>query len=155
MLFLRRLPEGVTCKELKQFIQTTVRELDSRPFPLKAAVCNCSIVCISDSESGTREYHGLVEVQPAKAAIDAIALLNGRELRGQKIEVRRYQHRSPLRDQRDEPSGYTGESPELYERRRPNLRIDLVTACDPPRTPPRPSLRVGGVHRTIRHTRGT
>jgi hypothetical protein len=128
MLFVRGLPEDVSGKELKHFIQTAVRELDSRPFSLKATVCNCNIVCVSDREDDSRNYHGLVEVQPAKAAIDAIGALNGRELRGHKIEVRRYQHRSPLRDQRDEPAGYTGESADLYERRRRNLRIDLVNA---------------------------
>jgi hypothetical protein len=129
MLFIRRLPEGVTRKELKQFIQTTVREFGERPFSLKAAVCNCSIVCISDSEDGTREFHGLVEVQPAKAAIEAIRVLNGTKLHGVPLEVRRYQHRSPLRDQRDDaPPSLFEDSDLAPDRRRRNLKIDLVGA---------------------------
>jgi hypothetical protein len=126
MLFLRKVPEGVTRKELKGFIQTTVKEFDNRTFCLKTAVCNCSILCITDTEDGSREYHGLVEVQPAKAGMCAIEALNGKMLKGQPMEVRRYRHRSPLRDHRDSLIGYAlGKDP---ERRRQNLKIDLVSA---------------------------
>lgn len=128
MLFLRKIPEGVTRKELKAFIQRTVKEFDNRPFSLKTAVCNCSIVSITDPGDGSREYHGLVEVQPAKAAMQAIAALNGKRLRGHPVEVRRYRHRSPLRDPRDGLIGYALGTNEDAERRRRNLKIDLVFA---------------------------
>jgi hypothetical protein len=128
MIFLRKLPEGVTKKELKNFIKTTVKELDSRPFSLKTAVCNCSILCISDPESGTREYHGLVEVQPATAAMRAIEALNGKRLRGQPVEVRRYRHRSPLRDPREGLLGYALGESWGGDRRRQNVKIDLISA---------------------------
>jgi RNA recognition motif-containing protein len=129
MLFVRGLPKGVTRKELKQLIQSAVNQLDKRPFSLKAAVSNCSILCISQPHEGASEYHGLVEIQPAKVAIEAIRVLNGMEFRGQKLEVRRYQHRSLLRDQRcaqdhDREEATGG----IRERRRQNLKIDLARA---------------------------
>ena len=128
MLSLRRIPEGISRKELKAFIQNSVQQLGSRPFSLKAAVCNCSIVCISDSESGTREYHGLVEIQPAKAAMEAIQALDGKMLMGQRLEVRRYRQRTPLLDHKEGLIGFALGNGEDAERRRRNLKIDLISA---------------------------
>ena len=128
MLFVRGLPKDVTRKELKTFIQGTVKEVDNRPFSLKATVCNCSILRITDPDGGTDEYHGLVEVQPAKAAIEAIDILNRRKINGHELEVRRYQPRSLLRDHRAGVVGYGAYTDETLERRRRNLRIDLVSA---------------------------
>ena len=128
MLFLRRIPEGVTRKELKRFLRSRVEGLGSRPFSLRAAVCDCSILCIIDPESGAREYHGLVEVQPAQAAMRAIEALNGKPLRGRPIEVHRYRHRSPLRDQRQAAATGAPDTGTDADRRRRNLKIDLVSA---------------------------
>jgi len=68
----------------------------------------------------------LVEVQPAKAAMLAIEELDDTELKGARIGVRRYQHRSPLRDRRKSPSNVDGPDSRQDERRRKNLRIELV-----------------------------
>jgi hypothetical protein len=128
MLFLRRIPEGVTRKELKRFLRSGVAGLGSQPFSLRTAVCDCSILCITDPESGTREFHGLVEVQPAPTAMRAIEALNGEHLRGQPIEVRRYRHRSPPRDDGRATATPANGAAAAPDRRRRNLKIDLVSA---------------------------
>jgi hypothetical protein len=127
MLFLRGLPADLTRKELKTFVQTAVREPGVRGFTLKNAVCNCSIVRITDPGSGRSEIHGLVEVQPATAGVRAIEQLNGQELKGARIEVRRYHHRSLLRDRRQETEGIGAEN-RSGERRRKNLKVELLNA---------------------------
>jgi hypothetical protein len=92
----------------------------------KAVVSNCSILRITDPLTAASEYHGLIEIQPAKAAMRAIDELNGRELNGKKIEARRYYNRSLLRDRLQHGSGMDGAKGGRQERRRINLKIELV-----------------------------
>jgi hypothetical protein len=126
MLFLKGLPDQITRRELKAFVQGALRGNGQRSLTMKPTVCTCSVLRITDPENGESELHGLVEVQPAKAAMLAIDELNDRELRGARIRVRRYRHRSPLRDRRKSESDVGGPDSRDGERRRKNLRIELV-----------------------------
>lgn len=126
MLFLPGLPQHLTRKELKAFVQAGLKSPEDRPFSVKANVCACTILRITDQCDGNIEHHGLVEVQPAKAAIRAIDELNGRELNGTRIQVRRYHHRSPLRDRRRNQAPPEQAENRKQERRRRDLKIDLV-----------------------------
>jgi hypothetical protein len=129
MLFLRGLPENLTQKELKAFILPAIRKGSGRSIGPKAAVSSCTILRMADPMSGTVEFHGLVEIQPAKVAMHAIVELNGRELKGRKVEVRRYHSRSVLRDRRLEAAAATANTTDDSRReRRRNLKIDLVGA---------------------------
>lgn len=135
MLFLRNLPPNVSRRDLKTFVVAGLRQAGVRGSPLLQMCANCSILRIFDPAQGTTEYHGLVEVQPARIAIQAIDILNGQALGGTPIEVRRYRQRSPWGQRRQrrpaqgggEGSGAVVAEP-LRERRRPNLKIDLVDA---------------------------
>lgn len=126
MLFLKGLPDQITRRELKAFVQGALKDSGRRLLTSKPTVCNCAILRITDPERGNSELHGLVEVQPAKAAMLAIEELDDTELKGARIGVRRYQHRSPLRDRRKSPSNVDGPDSRQDERRRKNLRIELV-----------------------------
>lgn len=132
MLFLRGLPQDLTSRELKSYVQAAVRDPNPRAFAFTAAVGNCSILRLTDRTTGASELHGLVEVQPAMAAMRAIEELNGKELKGVAIEVRRYHHRSLLRDRRQDqvPFGNADTVEDAdnrrQERRRRNLKIELV-----------------------------
>lgn len=126
MLFLRGLPENLTRKELKAFIQSAVESADNRSFYFKVTVCTCTILRITDQSNGSVEHHGLVEIQPAKAAMQAIEVLNGKDFKGARIEARRYHHRTPLRDRRREKITYDQAENRQKERRRRNIKIDLV-----------------------------
>jgi hypothetical protein len=128
LLFLRGLPQDLTKKELKGFVQAVVKATADRPRILKAAVGNCSILRITDPSNGACELHGLVEVHPATAGMRAIDSLNGQTLRGAKLEVRRYHHRSLLRDRRRVQNGAADAEQRRQERRRSNLKIELVNA---------------------------
>jgi hypothetical protein len=118
----------MTRKELKAFVQKALKDVQSGAFAPKASVCNCTILRITDKDRGDSDLHGLVEVQPAKAAMLAIERLNKETLRGEKIEVRRYHHRSLLRDRRREPTVGTCSDNRHGERRRRNLKIELINA---------------------------
>jgi hypothetical protein len=128
MIFIRDLPGSLTPKELKAFVLAGVQAARARSAAIRGTVASCTILRMSDPKSGVEEYHGLVEVQPAKAAIHAISELNGRELRGRKLEVHRYHPRSALRGRTFQSMTTTspeaGDSGEADRRR--NLKIDLV-----------------------------
>jgi hypothetical protein len=129
MLFLRNLPPNVSRRDLKAFVVTQLHQAGIRGTPLRHLCANCSILRIVDPDLDTVEYHGLIEVQPARIAMRAIQVLNGKRLRDTPIEVRRYRHRSPWGERRnraDYQDGATVVAEPLRERRRPNLKIDLV-----------------------------
>ncbi len=128
-LFLRNLPPNTSRKDLKTFVHDELREAKVSGLPLFSLCTNCTILCITDRATGTVAYHGLVEVKPARIGLRAIQVLNGRELHGTPIEVHRYRHRSAWGEHRqrseDGGSGQVVARP-LMERRRANLKIDLV-----------------------------
>lgn len=135
VLFLRGLPPNTSRKDLLAFVRNALREAGVRGMPLISLCSNCQIMRLTDPAAGTVEYHGLIEVQPARIVLQAIQILNGRELKGTSIEVRRYRHRSPwgerrLRRQGSEGAGAVVAQP-LVERRREGLRIELVEATPP------------------------
>jgi hypothetical protein len=86
---------------------------------LARAVPRCALFRYTDPTSGTSELHAMVEIKPAKAALDAMGRLRGREFLGERIEVRRYVNRASARTRRDEREYQS-------ERRRQGLRIELI-----------------------------
>lgn len=129
MLFLRNLPPNVSRRDLKAFVLAELRRAGVRGSPLLQLCTNCSILRIVDPARDSVEYHGLVEVQPARIAMQAIEALNGQRLGGTPIEVRRYRQRSPWGERRSRtevPGGGAVVAQPLRERRRPNLKMDLV-----------------------------
>jgi hypothetical protein len=129
VVFLSDLPAQLTVRDLKDLIREEIRSAPPRRLHLGTRICECSILRITDLNRGTVEYHGLVEIRPPRLAIQVIDRLDGKLLGGQRISVRRYRQRSPL--------GHTGPgtaagtegddvAPDLVERRRTNLRIELA-----------------------------
>lgn len=129
VLFLRHLPCDVSRRELKEFVHVHLRRAGVRGTLLLQLCSHCSILRVTDLSRGSEEYHGLVEIQPAGLALQAIDILNGKHVCGKPIEVRRYRHRSPwgeLRARRAGEESGTEDLPPMIERRRQNLKIELV-----------------------------
>lgn len=119
-LFISGLSENQGADEIKALFQKAIR----RNFP-KCDVCGCNLLRITDQELNRSEYHAMLCVQPAKAALWAIQAMDGYMLDGRHLRVRRYQTRNPLRCK-----AQTGAADPLLgqERRRERLKIDLVKA---------------------------
>ncbi|MGD8930934.1 MAG: hypothetical protein PVI52_00090 [Chromatiales bacterium] len=82
--------------------------------------------------TGSVEYHGVVDIEPAKGAVRAIRKLNLTPLKGKTVEVRKYYKRSPLRDRREGGSQEaTSANRRKRDRRRPNLAEESVTISGP------------------------
>ena len=126
-LFLRDLPSDLSRRELKTFVTGRLKDAGIRGTLLLNVCSNCSILKITDLANGQQEFHGLVEIQPARIAVQALEALNGAMLGGKPLQVRRYRHRSPWGEhqvRRGENAGAPIQP--LVERRRPNLKIELV-----------------------------
>jgi len=138
-LILHDLPPGISRKDLRAFVCNALREAGIRTMPFVGRCSNCSIMRIADLATGTTEYHGLIEVRPARIAMQAIRILNAKSLLGHPLQVRRYRHRSPWGEHsaRQQAAGGSGilVARTLVEQRREHLRIDLVEA-----TPSLPDL---------------
>jgi hypothetical protein len=121
LLILPSLSPRTTQRELRQFVRQGLSEAGYRGFALLLAVSRCSILRLTDRTTGKSELHGLVQIRPAKTAFAAMNALQGKALRGTRIEVRRYQPRSG-NSFYDLPPG----TPQ--ERRRAQLYIELIDA---------------------------
>ncbi|HYN78094.1 MAG TPA: RNA-binding protein [Lamprocystis sp. (in: g-proteobacteria)] len=129
-LFLSPLPPNFTRRDLKAFLCRELRKVGVRGIPLFRLCTNCSILRITDRAAGTVEYHGLVEVRPARVAMQAVQLINGTEVNGTLIEVRRYRHRSLWGEHRHRSNAGQGGplvAHPLTERRRAHLHLELVS----------------------------
>ncbi|HIP52871.1 MAG TPA: RNA-binding protein [Chromatiales bacterium] len=118
-IFVRNIPSSSTRHELKQFIQRGLWRL--LPIGAKPRIDSCSILKITD-QNGLSEYHGLVEVQPDKAARTAIRRLNGKVFKGRVVELRPYYKRSG--GGRRTEKGERAFDRRMAERRRSNLKME-------------------------------
>lgn len=133
VVFLGGLPADLTARELRTFVQNVIQGEGKRRLRIGRSICHCSILRITDLDTGEIDLHGLVEIRPAVLAMQAIERLHGVELLGQRITARRYRQRSPLGSRRppappgvnDANDRETAAGP--AERRRRNLKIELAS----------------------------
>ena len=123
-VFVRQIPKSsATRGELVKFVNKGLRpSWIFFPFSSHAKVKRCEILQIFNPETKTTEYHGLVQIDPSKAALPVIERLNGRKLKGKPVEVRKYFRRSPHRDRRR----ILFEREDLQEFRRQDRRRDRL-----------------------------
>jgi len=118
VLILPSLPASVNCKTIRRIVRDGLADCGYGSLARLLAVTRCTVLTVTDPANGRREYHGFVQVKPAKAAMDVIEALSGKELCGRQIIVRRYQQRSG--------SGSELGAPALRsERRRRDLKLDI------------------------------
>jgi hypothetical protein len=101
-IFLRQIPKGAAKRnELVKFVSKSLRPswmfFLSKPH---AKIKRCEILKIVNPVTHSTECHGLVQINPSKAAPSVIERLNGHKLQGKPIEARRFFRRSVFRDRR-------------------------------------------------------
>lgn len=118
LLIMPSLPASVSCRAIKRLVRDGLADCGYGSLTRLFAVTRCTVLTVTDPSNGRREYHGLVQVRPAKAAMELVEVLRGKELGGSQISVRRYQQRSG--------SGSEDGSFTLgKERRRRDLKLDI------------------------------
>ena len=129
LVFIRMIPMAVTCDDLHRFVYKGLRSFWTRFFGSRGSIVELSIIRIATQNTHLVQYHGLVDIEPATSAQAAIRRLNQTMLNGVPVEVRKYFHRSPLRDRRRSQSGIeTSSFKDLRkeDRRRHQLVVEHV-----------------------------
>lgn len=94
LLCISDLPMGVSRKDLKTFVLEGIDTLRGRSLRMSPAISNCTILRLTNSDTGAFSHQGLVAVQPARLALDLIEALRQIPLRGASVRVCRYRHGS-------------------------------------------------------------
>jgi len=130
VLCLGNLPADVTRNDLKGFVRDAVAQIiDGRRRRLNSYIKHCSILRLTDRSTGSVSHQGLVEIRPAKVALDVMDALEHRPFRGVQLQVRRYRHSSvEVFSQRPTASlcDLLGLDDRRASRRPENFQLDLV-----------------------------
>lgn len=129
LVFIRLLPESVTQSDLRKFVGRTIRSSWLHWLLPQARIHSTEIRKFTNEQTRSIEYHAVVDIEPAKAAMAAIRKLNHTPLKGKEVEVRKYFHRSPLRDRREALQTEDAQTDERRrrDRRRESLRVERVS----------------------------
>jgi len=97
ILFLRNIPAQTRISDIAEFVTPALR---GGWFKRRGTIIKTEILTLHDKRVNAYEFHGLVEIEPERAAQLAIKKLNGRSLNGKIITVREYRirtwHNDPL-----------------------------------------------------------
>jgi hypothetical protein len=130
-VFVRQIPNTVSRATLVRFINQGLKRPWYFPFGKRdGEIARHDVIRITNPDTGTTEFHAMIDIQPAKAAVRVIRQLNAKELEGRPVEVRKWYHRSPLRDRRRNESEIMAEkyrARRLHDRRRGTLRVEIVS----------------------------
>ena len=131
-LFIRRLPEATTRLDLIQFVSDALKpRWHLLQFAPAGSLTGCEILRIEDTDQESVEFHGVIHIEPAAAALTALERLDGNYFKSKKVEVRKYFHRSIKRDRRHHQSAsLTDDIQEQRkrDRRRTHLLIEPLHA---------------------------
>ena len=120
-LFIRRLPEATTRLDLIQFVSNALKpRWHLLQFAPSGSLTECKILQIEDTDQESIEFHGLIQIVPAAAALTALERLDGNYFKSKKVEVRKYFHRSIERDRRYHQSASLPD--DIQEQRRQDRR---------------------------------
>jgi RNA recognition motif-containing protein len=110
-VFIRKLPRGVTRKDLRAFVESGLEWRGPLPFRTRGEVRDCRIIVIHDHKTGEMDRHGIVSIHPEKAAEQVIKRLNHSRLHGRRVHLHQYFSRK------------RGSPWETDERRRQDLEV--------------------------------
>jgi hypothetical protein len=128
-IIIQKIPLTTTQRELNQFLnkQISGNRWFGMLFGQQTQLKNFSILRMTDRTSGEIECHGLAEVETSKPEEEMLKVLNGHQLHGQTIAVRKYYHRSNKNAQIASAKN-TSRFPGQYDRRRPSMHIEMLKA---------------------------
>lgn len=93
-IFIRCHGEAFSRGALTDFVSRALRGPWYTGFKRRGRVVDCQIVRVMDLNGRRTEYHGLVEVRPARIGWYLVQRLDGRPLRGRRVRVRKWFDRS-------------------------------------------------------------
>jgi len=125
LIFIRLIPYSIKEKDLRWFVLNALCSPWRRLLRRWGNIRSVRIIKITDQGTLSIEYHGLVNVEPARLADAAIKKLNHTELGGRSVQVRKFQKRSGYRDRRGQDPGMEGLA--IHNRRQKDRRRDSLS----------------------------
>ncbi|MES9858048.1 MAG: RNA-binding protein [Sedimenticola sp.] len=120
-IFIRRLPVSTTRLDLIQFATDALEpQWHLLEFSPIGKLKGCEIVRITNGSLTNPEYHGLLHIEPPKAALAVIDRLDGSIFKNKKVDVRKFCRRSVERDRRRNETQPL--SPDIIEQRKSDRR---------------------------------
>lgn len=121
-VIIQGIPLNTSQKELQRFLKRQLGHKRWFGLPLRQPIRlkSAAILRMTDRLTGKVECHGLAQLETLDRDIEALRTLNGHQLHGRRVTVRKYYHRSarPQRGGRNMPSLKS-------ERRRLDLHIEM------------------------------
>lgn len=134
-LFIRCHGEAFDRDTLTDFVDRGLRGPWYKGFRARGEVVACRIVRVMDLAGRRVEYHGLVEVRPARIGWYLIQRLQGRPLQGRPVQVRKWFERSAQGMDRRQLGGLAVLPAERERRRvadrRRLVRVQLLDTLPP------------------------
>lgn len=122
------IPTNTTLKELKRFARSGLGSWFN--FGRNRKITKSEILDIYDEAKDTHGTHGVVTFATREDGQQAIEALDGKELNGKPVEVRKYHHRSPSDKRVHRVSGGS----DIYrDSRRKELNIEKCSDADKPK----------------------
>lgn len=138
-LFIRRLPEATTRLDLIKYVSDALKpRWHLLQFAPTGSITESEILRIEDTDHESIEFHGVIHIVPAAAALTALERLDGNYFKSKKVEVRKYFHRSTERDRRHRQSASPAndiQEQRKQDRRRIHLLIEPFHAGATSRKP--------------------
>ena len=129
-LIIAKIPTDTTHTSLKKFV---TKGMNGKWFFLPSRnsgnIKKCGILRITNPKTKSVECHGIILVEPIKAALSTIEQLDGTRLNGTTVDVRRYVHRTSERDRRDHfnsPNVLRTDDRRRGDRRRSGIRTERI-----------------------------
>jgi hypothetical protein len=97
LVFFRRLPHGARQKEIREFIESTVK---GGFFSRSGVIKRITIIERRNPMLNVTDYHGVVAIEPDSVAERVIKKLNKKPFYGKYIEIRQYYLRKAVNDPR-------------------------------------------------------
>jgi len=103
------------------------------PVPVRrhGAIKRCEILRITDRNTNSCEFYGLVRLEPVAKAQLLMQRLEGARFKGRAVEVKQFQRRISQRDRRQSFNEWRGtrqQDRRRQDRRRPDLQIKILHA---------------------------
>lgn len=98
IIFIRNIPPITKLSELESFVDSGLKRSFFSPAGI---ITKTEILALKDKRTQLIEYHGLVYVEPDKAAQQAIKRLNGKIIHNKPVIVREFKIRSWHNDRRE------------------------------------------------------
>lgn len=123
LIFLRNIPANTSTEDIYKFIRPAMGNGLLSAFS-KGRLVDAKIVKLLNIDNNTKEFHGLVKVDPDHVAEKVIKRLNRKPFKGMRINVREYRNRSWHNDPRLRMSSTMNSlNQRKRDRRRRNMEI--------------------------------